>query len=99
MHVYSGVDCKECKSFIAQREIVAGAADSQPAGEYRLSCAQGHVNTYTAGEFYTLESETTYTLPPPPRQRDNQSRALLFAALLVALLMLIAWLMISVFLK
>lgn len=96
MHAYTGVDCKECKKFIALRRVAPGADASQLAGEFRLSCANGHKNTYTAGEFYTLESSVPYALPVRANPRDREPKALLFVALVLALLMLVAWLVVSV---
>ena|SRR5579863_3082290 len=99
MHAYTGVDCKECKSFIALREVLPGTEGGSLSGEYKLSCPRGHRNTYMGAEFYILESEMPQTLPALAARREQQPLALLYVALLLALLMLIGWLMVTVFFK
>jgi hypothetical protein len=99
MYSYTGVECKQCKKFIALREVTPNSEGAPLSGEYRLSCTDGHQNNYSAGEFYNLESSVPYTLQPPAAPREKQSYELLFIALLLVLLMLVGWLVVSVFFK
>src|SRR5882672_10122071 len=60
MHVYIGVDCKQCRKFTVFREIARGADLDDVVRDHQLRCVDGHQNTYVLGDFYTLESSTPY---------------------------------------
>jgi|SRR5579862_930948 len=59
-HVYIGVDCKQCRKFTVLREIARGTEIADALGQHQLKCADGHQNLYAVGDFYTLESSTSY---------------------------------------
>ncbi len=42
------------------REIARGTEIGDALGDHQLKCADGHQNTYVVGDFYTLESSTSY---------------------------------------
>ncbi len=99
MHVYVGVDCKQCRKFIAFREIAPGADNDTPTGNHQLRCANGHQSTYVPGDFYSLESSASYEPNSPIRRTGawekfgppDSGRELRVAALVLAFAVVLAW--------
>ncbi len=99
MHAYIGVNCKQCQTFIAFREIARGTEIDDAMGDHQLSCAKGHQNTYALGDFYTLESSTSYVPSSPSRHGGpwgkfgppDSGRELRLIALALALVVLVVW--------
>ena len=91
MHVYIGVDCKQCQKSIIFREIERGTEIDQGIGDHRLKCRDGHQNTYAFGDFYTLESNTPYAPSRSNRGHGFAGRELLVIALSLALILSLVW--------